>query len=241
MTRQIFRLTAMVVIPFALQIAASADSGSTGEMGLGLTIRLYDYAKPGPTILEFAKQEASRILDAANVAVVWLDCPLTMEDRKENSACSDSPKPTDVLIRILPPAMHPKAVSGPGTLGHALVGGDVRTPTIASVFFGNVERLAWARDIDSSYGVIHRSVPVGRYLGILLGHVIAHEIGHLLLESNRHSRRGLMLSYWDPGVTKQAILRQIHFNESQVQIIRRNLSRRTGEASNERPAAGANL
>ncbi len=90
MTRQIFRLTAMYIIPFALQLSASTDSASTGENGLGLTIRLYDYAKPGPTILEFAKQEASRILDAANVAVVWLDCPLTMEGRKENSACSES-------------------------------------------------------------------------------------------------------------------------------------------------------
>jgi len=32
--------------------------------------------------------------------------------------------------------------------------------------------------------------------GILLGHAMAHELGHLLLQSMEHSRTGIMRSRW---------------------------------------------
>jgi len=118
-----------------------------------------------------------------------------MAQRETNASCASPAGPTDLVVRILPPAMHPTVSSATRTFGHALIAKDDPAPRIASILFGNVERLAWARDMDSSYGTIHRSITHERYVGILLGHVIAHEVGHLLLVTNKHSRRGLMTSH----------------------------------------------
>ena len=123
-------------------------------------------------------------------------------------------------------AMHPAVSSRTQTFGQALVGGEQPTPRIASILFGNVERLAWARDTESDYGTIHRSIPHERYVGILLGHVIAHEIGHLLLASNKHNRRGLMQPHWNARVTEQAITHRLHFQPSESRIIRKQILRR---------------
>jgi len=189
-------------------------------------VRIYDYADPGSAIIQKAQQEASRVLSQAGIAATWLDCPLTMEQREANLACSSPAGPTDLVIRILPPAMHPAVSSETGTFGHALIVKDKPNPTIASILFGNVERLAWARDMDSSYGTVHRSISHQRYVGILLGHVIAHEIGHLLLATNKHSRRGLMTSHWDARVTQDAILQRLYFDSGEEKRIGKQLVRR---------------
>ena len=83
-----------------------------------------------------------------------------------------------------------------------------------------------ARDVDSSYGTIHRSITHERYVGILLGHVIAHEVGHLLLVTNKHSRRGLMTSHWDARVTRDAILQRLYFDSAEKKRISKQLVRR---------------
>ncbi len=70
-----------------------------------------------------------------------------------------------------------------------------------------------------------RSVYHERYVGILLGHVIAHEIGHLLLASNKHSRRGLMQPHWNARVTELAITHRLHFQPGESRIIWRQILR----------------
>ena len=206
MIRQTAFSIALLFLAFVPQAATRAASEQTTQGTLHLSVRIYDYAEPCPKLLDRAKQEASRVLAQAGIETDWLNCPLTMEERETNPACSVASGPTDLVIRILPPAMHPAVSSRTETFGHALVGSQT-APRMASILFGNVERLAWARDTESGYGTVHRSVPHERYVGILLGHVVAHEIGHLLLASNKHSRGGLMQPRWNARVTEQAITR----------------------------------
>ena len=199
----------------------STDAGAESP----LTVRLYDYAKPGDRILSHAKQEAVRTLGSVGIGVRWLDCPLTMEELRTNRACDAPTGPTDLVIRLLAPQMREEVSSETGTFGYALVG-DNPMPRTASVLFGNVERLAWQRDQDSSYGPVHRSISHERYVGILLGHVTAHEIGHLLLGSNRHSRRGLMQAHWNANATRDAVLGRLLFEAGEEKKIRRQMERR---------------
>ena len=50
---------------------------------------------------------------------------------------------------------------------------------------------------DVFYGTAYRLSESGRLnLGEVLGHVMAHELGHLLLGSNAHSRLGIMRPHW---------------------------------------------
>lgn len=52
----------------------------------------------------------------------------------------------------------------------------------------------------------------------LLAHVIAHEIGHLLLRMP-HSPTGLMKADWDPALVREAAAGSLTFTDAQVQRI----------------------
>ncbi len=192
---------------------------------LELALRVYDYAKPGANVLARAKREAEQILLRLGVAARWLHCPLTMEELETNKACAAATGHTDLVLRLLPSSSRPDVSSQIDTFGYALIG-DSDMPRTASVLVGNVERLAWQRLEDSSFDAVHRSIPHHRYVGVLLGHVIAHEVGHLLLATNQHNRTGLMRAHWDASTIRDAMTGRLGFEQSEKKTIRRRLAAR---------------
>jgi hypothetical protein len=75
-------------------------------------------------------------------------------------------------------------------------------PVLASVYYESVVRrprvTTWKLEIP-----------------IILGCVIAHELGHLLLGSNGHSDRGIMQSQWEPRQVKQLLTGSLLFTTEQ--------------------------
>jgi hypothetical protein len=59
-------------------------------------------------------------------------------------------------------------------------------------------------------------------VGIVLGHVIAHELGHLLLPGEGHTH-GIMRHYWGHGECNQALSGNLSFQPEQVKRIRYEL------------------
>jgi hypothetical protein len=57
----------------------------------------------------------------------------------------------------------------------------------------------------------------------LLGYVMAHEIGHVLLHSTAHSSEGLMRKEFRPGDLKKAGQRLLKFTSEQAEAIHRNV------------------
>jgi hypothetical protein len=80
--------------------------------------------------------------------------------------------------------------------------------TLVYVFSGRVEYFARAQRIRN---------------GTMLAHVIAHEIGHLLLPKGWHSRRGLMRGTWDRAQVEDAARGALTFTPDEVRIIRADL------------------
>jgi hypothetical protein len=82
-----------------------------------------------------------------------------------------------------------------------------RTPNgyMAQIFFRQVQDFAYTYEVD---------------LGTMLGHVIAHEIGHLLLPVNAHSPAGVMQPYWDRALVRDAVQGLLTFTEAQAARIR---------------------
>jgi hypothetical protein len=64
--------------------------------------------------------------------------------------------------------------------------------------------------------------------GPLLGSMMAHEIGHLVLGVNSHSRRGLMSIPWDSNKLRQADIGQLGFTRKEAAAIRAECLRRLG-------------
>jgi len=60
----------------------------------------------------------------------------------------------------------------------------------------------------------------------LLGHALAHEIGHLLLGPNSHSRTGIMRAHWNHDEIERIARAQLLFTDQQAQRIRKEVSAR---------------
>ena len=82
-----------------------------------------------------------------------------------------------------------------------------RTPNglSAQIFFKQVQDFAYTYEVD---------------LGTMLGHVIAHEIGHLLLPANAHSPTGVMQRHWDKALARDAVQGSLTFTEAQAARLR---------------------
>lgn len=82
-----------------------------------------------------------------------------------------------------------------------------RTPNgyVAQIFFRQVQEFAYTYEVD---------------LGTMLGHVIAHEIGHLLMPANAHSPTGVMQPYWDRALVRDASQGTLTFTAAQAARIR---------------------
>jgi hypothetical protein len=67
-------------------------------------------------------------------------------------------------------------------------------------------------------------LPLGE--GELLGYVIAHEVGHLLLGTDSHNHEGIMQGRWEDPQLREAGKGNLQFTPSQARLMRQHL---TGE------------
>jgi len=73
------------------------------------------------------------------------------------------------------------------------------------------------------------------YTVIVLGHAMAHEIGHLLLPYG-HSPTGLMRAEWEAKDLRLAANRQLNFTSEQAELMRGRLLARIADT----PSPGSN-
>ncbi len=96
----------------------------------------------------------------------------------------------------------------------------------------NRNMLAIAPASKEAHGTIawlfyHRIHDLGQLLQLevsqLLGHVMAHEMGHLLLPYGSHAASGIMKAGWDRRQARLASMRSLTFEPSQAALIRAHL------------------
>jgi hypothetical protein len=146
-------------------VFAPYAASSALEADARLTVHLQDAARIGATAITPAAEEAARIFEAAGVTTTWIDQPRA--DNPDESAMNVT---VVLLDRVKSATMISALKLGPSVLGTA----DVPS-RCAYVFYERiVEQTAWTNTES-----------------LLLGKVIAHEVGHLLLDPG-HSRSGIM-------------------------------------------------
>ena len=64
--------------------------------------------------------------------------------------------------------------------------------------------------------------------GVLLGAMMAHEIGHLLMGVNSHSREGIMSIPWDAHKLQQVNLGRLGFTPGQAATLKAEALHRAG-------------
>jgi len=148
-----------------------------------VTLRVYNYAHLDSTILTDTQQIVAGIFNRAGVEIDWADCPLSPEDSEKYPECQQEMRTTDFVVRLLSASMAAKVPTSDGPLGFAQRCPDDQRACVANVFYSRVEELASQRGARATR---------------VLGHAIAHEVGHLLLGPNAHAARGLMRGLWSP-------------------------------------------
>jgi hypothetical protein len=151
------------------------------------------------------EREANRTFDDAGLAVVWLNCAINRSNPVEPDPCHEAPEPTDIILRVL------------------------SAPT-SNQFQDNVFGFAVYPLLASFYYdcVLHRAVNDAAEFEVpfILGAVIAHEIGNLLIGSNGHSSSGVMQASWERKQIRQALTGTLLFTPEQVQLIQAEIETR---------------
>ena len=191
-----------VVIAATLTIIWNVPLGSMDMEAREVRIRILDYAKIADEVIAQAQQRVADIYKIIGVQIRW---QVPFRPLEESASVANTlTERSDFVIIVLSPEMSRHLKIAPDALGMAIVsppGGG----RIAYVLFHRV-RLA-ARDARSSATDV-------------LGMVIAHELGHLMLPDGAHSNKGLMRAKWNITELRRPRRPAFDFTNPQAEAIR---------------------
>ena len=176
-----------------------------------ITVRVYDYAQVPKWVLTDAKKIAADIFREAGIETSWLDCPVSPASHPKNPVCLKPLDPTVPVLRILSRSMAERVPGPRDRFGFALLSKKQVFPYVANVFFHRIHDLANGRVT---------------FWPTLLGHIMAHEMGHLLLGQGNHSRKGIMAVEWSEKDLQRATRGSLRFNSRQAEKIQAQVLRR---------------
>ena len=175
------------------------------ETGLKIAVHIYNYARASPEALVRAERETARIYESTGIAMEWLICPLSPEELAQNTTCDVLAPPPRLTLRLLSNEMAQRCPVGGDIFGFAFMPVNGGFGVVANVFADR------ARDFTTDQE-LHR---------VILGHLIAHELGHLLLGQAGHSAvAGIMHVPWQTKELEQIKRGVMSFLPEQAERIR---------------------
>ena len=183
-----------------------------------ISISVYNDAEVPAEVLRHAENEASHVFRQAGIEVTWLSCKLPALSEEASRACREVVFPEHLHLRIVRKSLGLKGE----TLGISFQADD-GSGCYADLFYEPMQHL-------------HQSD--GTDIASLLGHVAAHEIGHLLLGANSHSSAGIMHARWTAEELARARVGGLIFSENESRCMKARLATAM-QAAKERPLTPA--
>ena len=193
-------------------LAAIICAAPATGMAQTVTIRTYNNFGVSAEDLAAARPHVEAVFTNAGVVVSWVDCWYRDKEVAEAAEhCRQPLKADEVILRLQAANLLPgrRYVS----MGFALVNIAEGVPFLATVFADLVRSVS--RDAHLDYR-------------LLLGRAIAHEIGHLLLDTNRHADAGLMRAGWSATELRANSATDWTFAANEANIIRAAAMMRSG-------------
>ncbi len=194
-----------------LWITSNALARAKDDTAGILTISIFNDASVPAEVLVQAEGRASRILSHAGIQVEWLNCVVGdthIPDQFEHpSACNSIAYPSHLSVRIVPSG---KSVRE-DIFGEAFADGEGKGAYI-NLFYAHLAK-------SNASGFLGE--------GELLGYVIAHEVGHLLLGTDSHGNEGIMQGRWESAQLKDAGKGNLQFTQPQAALMRGCLAGRS--------------
>jgi hypothetical protein len=205
----------------ASAVAQTTTAGSA-DTSLTVIIHVYNSAEVDHKTLMEAEKVATEIFRKVGAESRWLDVALTSESKQENSVDQGSFNLSHIRVNIYPRLMDERLGLSNKVLGLAPGTGPDRQ--VIYVFYNRVETLAHSQVRAADEGSIRRPATTPQ----ILGHAIAHEIGHLLLNLESHSATGIMRGDWDLNDLQGVASGFLLFTPQQAEVIRAEVARRVG-------------
>ena len=206
-------MRALALVAALLGIRAVVHGEAAEPMpGPAVVVRFYKTTIPAEEF-SAARRLAAGILDGAGIAVSWSGC--WSDAGQIGPACQRPPAVNEVILHIVA-ATDANARDHRHSLGFSMIDRGTATGTVANVYADRVAALAEG---------------VGADRVCLLGRAIAHEIGHLLMGTSRHSARGLMRPVWSQQELRRNASLDWRFSDEDARTMRnlieaRRLARR---------------
>jgi hypothetical protein len=180
-------------------------SRAADRQGPTVVVHLADLAGIGSGGLSRTMAQARRVFEAAGLRVVWSDA----KEGPGARACEG----LNVFVTLLSPLQLLEQGGRESALGRA-----ARAERQAWIYPDRVSLLAWQKSMDER---------------ALLGLVIAHEVGHLLLPGSGHSSNGIMTA----GIDTDPRAVRARFTPQESVAIRARVESKAGKAE-ERATCG---
>lgn len=163
------------VLLFCTGILLESGAVAWAQDQAQVQVLVYDESRVQRSVLEAGELEASRIFRVAGIRMAWFNCSIRLPD-PEKEHCRFVPEARQLVLRLIPKGKTSSdLVFGEAFLGEGGMG------TYADVFTDRIKAAHEEYEMNVS---------------LLLGAVVAHELGHLLLGFQGHSWDGIMTPVW---------------------------------------------
>jgi hypothetical protein len=186
-----------------------------------VTVSVHNDADIPVGVLRQAESEASRIFLQSGIEIRWLNCSPPQVFAQHPSDCAVARFPRYLQLRIVKHSLNLNEF----TMGIAYLSAD-GIGCYADLFYNRAQQIQESSQISTA---------------IILGHGIAHEIGHLLLGSNSHASTGIMRARWQFSDLASANEGRLLFSALESQEMRNKLAASETQARNESPINIARL
>ena len=184
-------------------ICPAGEAAVSEASGLTITIHAYNYAAVSEKTLARAKEEAERIFRCAGLTALWVGHPVEDGDQGRPGGPTARWDGTHFVLRLL-------TQSREGLAKYAM--GEALSLRIVNVFMNRVAEHLRVGELSA---------------GQVLGHAVAHEIGHHLLGDNSHAPRGIMVANWSKQHLRQMSKGDLLFIQQEVKRIQAEVRQRS--------------
>jgi hypothetical protein len=179
-------------------LSSATAATSQADNPVKISILVYNFVSVPDATLAAAEREANRILGLAGAQVDWISCPVQTESPSADASdpCRRGWTPQTPGLRI---------IAGSNKFQTPEYG-NTALPVLITVYYEKIQNRA------------HRDNSAAE-LPTLLGCVLAHELGHLLLGNPGHSSSGIMQPQWSATQIRQAQTGHLLFTREQATLI----------------------
>jgi hypothetical protein len=205
------------------------------EAQASFTVHVSNYAQVAPKELADAERVAAAVFKRAGVATTW-----TGVSDLTGAEDAGSGDPNPARLSLISIHIQSSSLAGTFGLGDSVMGlapGRGPDRKLVYVFYDRVKELA-QRQVA---GQLKEEIVARAGECQILGEMIAHEIGHILLDMPGHSETGIMRGGWDLKDLQDVAYGSLFFTAQQERVIRAEVVRRARAGINSNLAVNSNL